>query len=172
MSKPKKSVGEWLSGLLGASHKAVSENLTAEQYSQLVIDAGKFRASQEAKEDDDEANETDDEEDQDEESETPDPKNADSKNSSFEARLSALENGLVTAKNALKSEQKAHKATTTKLTETEGKLKLAEAQKGKLRQAVNPLGDEDITNQESQDTGLTKVDIEARESWKKNRSEA
>jgi len=171
MSKSKKSVGAWLSDVFGTSHKAISENLSTEQYNQLVIDAGKFRESEESKQQDDEADETDEEE-------TTDSEQTDPKNSSFESRLKALETGLVAAQNALKAEKKVSKGLTTKLseaeiklTETQTKLATSEEQKTKLRQAVNPLGDEDLTNKEDSTAGLTQADIEARKSYKANRSE-
>lgn len=170
MSKSKKTVVEWLSGLLGASHKTISENLTAEEYNQLVLDAGKFRASEEAKQDDDDANEPDDDDD---DIITPDPVDA-----TFEARITALESGFATAKNALKVEKRANKdlsiklsAAESKVTETENKLAASEEQKKKLRNAVNPLGEQDISNQDGGNVGLTQADIDARASFKANRSE-
>ncbi|WP_254562135.1 hypothetical protein [Dyadobacter diqingensis] len=167
MSKPKKSVVTWLSDAFGISHKIISESLSAEQYAKFLEEAGAVQSSVES----DETDEDDEDEDLEDENETPDPKNADPKGSTVEARLSALEKGLATAKNALKSEAKAHKATTAKLTETEQKLKLAEDQKGKLRQAVNPLADEDATTSAKDGEFLTQADIDARESYNRRKAE-
>lgn len=166
MSKPKKGIGAWLSDIFGDSHKAISENLSTEQYNQFVKSAEKLQPADSDETDDDDADEDDDDDDK----QDADPKNKDPKNTDFESRLKSLEDGLKLSQAALKSEKKTVKALTTKLTEAESKVTASEDKNKKLRQAINPLGDEDLANSESQN-GLTKVDIEARESYKKNRSE-
>lgn len=170
MVKPKKSVVTWLGEIFGASHNVVSESLTAEEYNQLVIDAGKYRDSEEAKNKDDEADEEEESEEETEE-ETSDPKNSDGKANTVEARLNKLEATLKSSQTALKAEQKTNKSLNSKVTELEGKLKVSEEQKTKLRNSVNQLGDEDVTNSAGVEEHLTQADIEARASWNRENSD-
>ncbi|GLU54451.1 hypothetical protein Dfri01_39120 [Dyadobacter frigoris] len=175
MSKNKKGIGAWLSDVFGTSHKSISENLSTEDYNNFVKEAELIRAS--SKTDDDEDSDDDDDEDPVDKKETVDPKNTESKkkdpkNLSMEERIKALESGFDAAQALLKDEQKKSKGLSEKLVEANDKLSASEKQKNKLRNSVNPLADEDITNKDGQNTGLTKVDIEARESYKKNHSEA
>jgi chromosome segregation ATPase len=167
MNKPKGGVRGWIESVFGTSHKAISENLSAEDYNSFVADAEKLQAT----------DETDDEDSEEQDESDPDPQNIDPQNKSIEDRISALEKGLATANAALKAEKKVSKdlqskltAAETKLTETQTKLSVSEAQKKKLRDAVNPLG-EDLSDDNPKDEYLTKADIDARESYKKNRSE-
>lgn len=175
MSKNKKGIREWLSDAFGLSHKSISENLSTEDYNNFVKEAEKIRAS--SKTDDDEDSDDDEDEDTDDEENGADPKNAepkkkvDPKNLSLEERIKALESGFDASQALLKDEQKKSKDLSDKLVEANDKLKSSTKKNKELRNAVNPLADEDLVNKDPQNTGLTQVDIEARESWKKNRSE-
>lgn len=161
MSKPKRTVGQWLNDVFGLSHKSISENLSTEQYNQFVAEASKLQSA-------DDSEEEESEEESEEEQETGEGKKAE--NASLESRVQALESSLKATQANLKAETKAKNNALKQLEETQGKLQQSEDQKKKLRDAVNPLGDEDITNSESQ-PHLTNADIEARKSYKQNRSE-
>lgn len=161
MSKPKRSVGQWLNDVFGGSHKSISESLSAEQYNQFVAEASKLQSADGSEEEESEDSEE-------EESETGEGKKAENVN--LESRVQALETSLKANQAALKAETKAKNVALKQLEETQGKLQQSEEQKKKLRDAVNPLGDEDITDSDSQ-PHLTNADIEARKSYKKNRSE-
>lgn len=108
-----------------------------------------------------------------------DPKNSDPagpgpKDTDLQAQVQALTTKLEVANTALADEKKAHEATSSLLTAAEAAKSAAEANSKKLRQAVNPLSDEDLTNKDPQQqtAGLTKTDIEAREAYKKRHSQA
>lgn len=176
MSKNKKGIGAWLSDVFGLSHKSISENLSTEDYNNFVKEAELIRAASKTDDDDSSDDDDDDDDEQGDEDKKADPKNidpkkADPKSLSLEERIKALESGFDASQALLKDEQKKSQGLSEKLVEANDKLKAAEKQKKQLRNAVNPLADEDLINKDPQNTGLTKVDIEARESYKKNRSE-
>lgn len=177
MSKNKKSIGAWLSDVFGTSHKTISESLSIDDYNKFVKEAELIRAASKTDDDDDSSDDDDDnDDDQDDEGKGADPKNidpkkVDPKSLSLEDRIKALESGFDASQALLKDEQKKSQGLSEKLVEANDKLKAAEKEKKKLRNSVNPLGDDDIVNNDSKNEGLTKVDIEARESWKRNRSE-
>lgn len=148
MSKPKKGIVAWLSDVFGSSHKAISENLSAEQYNEFLKQAEKLQP-----------------EESEQEEEKPEPKNLES-----DQRISELESQLGVAQSELKKEKGVSAAAIGEKNKLQQKLEEAEAKNKKLRQAVNPLGEEDISNQETNNNGLTQSDIAAREVWK-NRSE-
>lgn len=175
MSKNKKGIGAWLSDVFGLSHKSISENLSTEDYNNFVKEAELIRAASKT-DDDDSSDDDDDDDDQGDEDKKADPKNidpkkVDPKSLSLEDRIKALESGFDASQALLKDEKKKSQGLSEKLVEANDKLKAAEKEKKKLRNSVNPLGDDDIVNNDSKNEGLTKVDIEARESWKRNRSE-
>ncbi|WP_149242590.1 hypothetical protein [Dyadobacter sp. 32] len=161
MSKPKTSIGDWLSRTFGSSYKTISEKLSAEEHDAFVKDAEKLQS------DGDEGDESDDDGD---ESTDPDPKSSEKGKGAdtIEARLTALETSYAASQKALKAEQKTNKTLNSKVTELEGKLKVSEEQKAKLRNSVNQLGDEDVTNSAGEEEYLTQADIDARASF--NRS--
>jgi len=180
MSKNKKSIGAWLSDVFGTSHKTISESLSIDDYNKFVKEAELIRAA--SKTDDDEDSDDDDDDDDDDagdqggDDKGADPKNTDlkkvdPKNLSMEERIKALESGFDAAQALLKDEQKKSQGLSEKLVEANDKLKSAAKKNKELRNSVNPLGDEDLINKDPENKGLTKVDIEARESYKKNRSE-
>ncbi|WP_439555059.1 hypothetical protein [Dyadobacter sp.] len=179
MSKPRLSIGAWLDQVFGKTHKDLSETLSTEQYNDFVKGATSIRG----------AVDTEEEETQDTAGDGQEVKGskeaAESKtevlDTDLSAKVLALTNQLSEAQSALTTEKEAHAATAGKLTEAENslketttKLEASELQKQKLRDAVNPLGDEDLSNKEGTgaDAGLTKTDLEAREAHKRNRSEA
>ncbi|MCE6987489.1 hypothetical protein [Dyadobacter sp. CY323] len=163
MSKKTKSVTAWLSEKFGISHKAISESLSAEQYSQFVGEAEKVAA-------DDLTGEGAEDSEAEKQLENKDADATAIK--ALEGKVTNLEAQLTAANTALEGEKKAHESTSAKLVETEGKLTASEAQKEKLRQAVNPLSDEDLVNKGSENNGLTQADIQAREAYKKNNPKA
>lgn len=149
MSKNRKSIGQWLSETFGSSHKAISEKLTAEEYSQFTAEAGALQPDQE-----DESNEPADEEKQ------PLKQDAGSGEPTLEQRVAALEASLTAEKQKGTDLQ-------AKLDATQKKLQQSEEQKAKLRQAVNPLGAKDAVDTEDTDEPfLTAADQEARQAWK------
>lgn len=164
MSKPKTSIGDWLSRTFGSSYKTISEKLSAEEHDAFVKDAEKLQS------DDDEGDDGDESDDDGDESTDPDPKSSEKGKGAdtIEARLIALETSYAASQKALKAEQKTNKTLNSKVTELEGKLKVSEEQKAKLRNAVNPLGEEDVTNSAGEEEYLTQADIDARASF--NRS--
>lgn len=178
MSKPTKSAKQWLGDAFKNSLKAISEALSTDQYNKFVQDAEALQP--EESEETEEADETETGTETQEEAETgEDPKNADPAkgaptSADLQAQVTALSARLDVANAALQTEKKAHEGTTTKLTEAQNALSAATANYKKLRQAVNPMSDEDLANKETDNSkaGLTKADIEAREEFKKNRSEA
>lgn len=170
MSKPKTSIGDWLSRTFGSSYKTISEKLSAEEHDAFVKDAEKLQSDESFDSAQDDGDESDDDGD---ESTDPDPKSSEKGKGAdtIEARLTALETSYAASQKALKAEQKTNKTLNSKVTELEGKLKVSEEQKAKLRNAVNPLGDEDVTNTDAEAAHLTKADIEARENFKKRSNE-
>ena len=146
MNKPKKGIVAWLSDVFGSSHKAISENLSAEQYNEFLKQAEKLQPEELEKE-------------------KTDPKNLES-----DQRISELEIQLGVAQSELEKEKGISATAIGEQNKLQQKLEEAEAKNKKLRQAVNPLGEEDISNQETNNNGLTQSDIAAREVWK-NRSE-
>lgn len=169
MSKPKTSIGSWLSRTFGSSYKTISEKLTAEEHAEFVKDAEKLQPEEEGEE---EEGESEEEDETDEESTDPTPKSTDKGANTIEARLTALETNLKNSEAKLKAEQKTNSTLTSKVTELESKLKASEAQNKKLRNSVNPLGDEDLTNSEGEESHLTQADIDARESFKQRQAQA
>jgi len=176
MSKNKKSIGAWLSDVFGTSHKTISESLSIDDYNKFVKEAELIRAASKTDDEEDSDDDDDDAGDQDDEGKGADPKNTepkkvDPKSLSMEDRIKALESGFDAAQALLKDEQKKSQGLSEKLVEANDKLKSAAKKNKELRNSVNPLGDEDLINKDPENKGLTKVDIEARESYKKNRSE-
>lgn len=173
MSKPKTSIGNWLSRTFGSSYKTISEKLTAEEHAEFVKDAEKLQTDDESDDDEDESDDDETEDTADEDT-TADPAPTSAEKGkgapTIEARLSALETSYAASQKNLKAEQKTNKSLTSKVTELEGKLQASEEQKKKLRNAVNPLGDEDVTNSAGEEEHLTQADIDARASF--NRSKA
>jgi hypothetical protein len=171
MSKPKMTVAQWLGDKFKNSFKTLSETLSTEQFNEFVQEAGALQP--------DNAEETG-EGNQGEGAEgSQDPKNAapagpGPESTDLQAQVQALTTKLEVANTALASEKKAHEATTAQLTAANAAKSAAEATSNKLRQAVNPLGNEDLVNQdpEKRNQGLTKTDIEAREAYKKRHSKA
>lgn len=158
MSKKTKSITAWLSEKFGASHNAISEFLPAEQYSQFVGEAEQLAGADlggDGAEDTETGNQ---------------PENTAldaTAIKSLEGKVTNLEGQLAAVNTALDGEKKAHQTTSATLAETQGKLTAAEAQKDKLRQAVNPLADEDLVNKESDNKGITPTDSEARAAFKR-----
>lgn len=167
MSKFKTTVDAWLQKVFGDSLKPISENLTAEQYSQVVQGAESFLNSEgdgQSGEDPEGA----------EDPKNEDPANTEPSNADLQAQVSALAGQLETANTALANEKKAHEATSTLLTAANAAKSAAEDTVKQLRQAVNPLGNEDLSNQntEKQAGGVTKTDIAAREAFKNSHPQA
>lgn len=164
MSKLKQTVDGWLQSVFGGSLKPISESLTTEQYNQVVKDAETFLNAQ--------GGET-------EPGGTEDPKNEDPGNTGpsdteLQNQVNSLTSQLDTANADLAAEKKTHGETFAKLTAVQTALSAALENNKKLRDAVNPLGDEDLSNKDTNNStaNLTKADIEAREEYKKNRSQA
>ncbi|WP_031527008.1 hypothetical protein [Dyadobacter crusticola] len=178
MSKPKKSAAQWLGDAFKNSFKAISETLSTEQFNQFVQDAEALQP--EDSEETEETEETGSGTETQQETESGDPQNADPSNSGptntdLQAQVKALTTRLEAADAALDSEKKAHEGTTAKLTVAQSALSASEAKYSKLRQAVNPMADEDLSNKETnekQNAGMTKTDIEAREAYKRNNPQA
>lgn len=170
MSKPTIGITAWLNNFFGGSHKAISEALPTEQYNAFVSEAEKLMQSQggtpeQKTEESPEPKNT---------GATPEPGNTEPTSTDLQAKITALETKLGVANTALEDEKKAHSATSAQLTEAKNALTASEDKNKQLRQSVNPVGDEDLVNKETgnSNAGLTKADIEAREEFKKNRSEA
>lgn len=147
MSSNRKTIGQWLTEKFSGSHKAISEKLSAEEYSAFTAEAGALQPAQE-----EEGSEAADDED-------PKP-DAGTGEITLEQRVAALEA-------SLNAEKKKGTQLQAKLNETENKLQQAETQKAKLRQAVNPLGAKDAADADASDEPyLTAADQEARQAWK------
>jgi hypothetical protein len=148
MSKNRKSISQWLSDTFGSSHKAISEKLSAEEYSAFTLEAGALQPVQE---------EEDSHEDPDP---SPAPAAGGHEELTLEQRFTALEASLTAEKQKGTQLQ-------AKLTETESKLQAAVEQNAQLRQAVNPLGSKDAADVDASDEDfLTAADQEARRAWK------
>ncbi|WP_342086093.1 hypothetical protein [Dyadobacter sp. OTU695] len=171
MSKPTIGITAWLNNFFGGSHKAISEALPTEQYNAFVSEAEKLMQAQGA---DPEQKKEDGSPEPTNSDATPEPKNTEPTSTDLQARITALETKLGEANTALEGEKKAHSATSAQLTEAKSALTASEDKNKQLRQAVNPVGDEDLVNKETgnSNTGLTKADIEAREEYKRNRTQA
>lgn len=171
MSKPTIGITAWLNNFFGGSHKAISEALPTEQYNAFVSEAEKLMQSQglspEQKQEGGTPEPTGT-------GATPDPSNTEPTATDLQAKITALETKLGESNTALENEKKAHSATSVQLTEAKNALTASEDKNKQLRQSVNPVGDEDLVNKESgnSNAGLTRADIEAREEFKKNRSQA
>jgi len=150
MSKKAISIGAWLGEFFGTSHKAISESLSTEDYNQFVSEAEALAQSDQA-----EALAA-----------------ANLKNTDLEGQMQTLQQKLTDTQTAFNAEKKTHEETSAKLADAQTKLTVAEDNNKKLRDAVNPLGDEDLTNNQGENSHLTKTDIEAREAFKKNRPQA
>jgi hypothetical protein len=163
MANKKKTIGEWIDSVFGKSYKTISEKLSVEEHDHFIQDVTQLQAQVLAQEGDDaEASEENKETESagTEASDTETGSNS-AANASFEQRLSALEA-------TLKKEQIAKAELQTKLTQTEAQLKTAQDANKKLRDSVNPLGDQDAANASQEEKHLTKTDIEARAAWKAN----
>lgn len=171
MSKPTIGITAWLNNFFGGSHKAISEALPTEQYNAFVSEAEKLMQSQGATPEPTSGGATPEPTNT---GASPEPSNTEPTAANLQAKVTALETKLGEANTALENEKKAHSATSVQLTEAKNALTASEDKNKQLRQSVNPVGDEDLVNKESgnPNAGLTKADIEAREEFKKNRSEA
>ena len=165
------SAAQWLADRFKNSFKTLSETLNTEQFNEFVQEA---RALQ--PEDSADGGESD----QGAGSEGgQDPQNADpaapgAKDTDLQAQVQALTTKLEVANTALANEKKAHEATAAQLTAANAAKSAAETTSQKLRQAVHPMADEDLTNKDpqKQSAKLTKTDIEAREAYKKRHPKA
>lgn len=170
MSKLKTTVTDWLNSVFGGdSLKQISESLTAEQYSQVVQGAENFLNS-----DGNQEGEGGEDPDGAEDPKNEDPGNTDPSDADLQAQVSALTSQLETANADLAAEKKTHGETSAKLTAAQTALSAALDNNKKLRSAVNPVSDEDLSNKntEKQTGGLTKTDIAAREAFKNSHPQA
>jgi uncharacterized coiled-coil protein SlyX len=152
MSKNRKSISQWLSDTFGNSHKAISEKLSAEEYSAFTAEAGALQPEQE-EEGDGPAGD-------------PDPQAATGQTSepTLEQRIAALEASLT-------AEKQKGTGLQAKLDAAQKKLQQSEEQKAQLRQAVNPLGSKDAADVDAaEDQFLTAADQEARKAWTESQS--
>lgn len=172
MSKPKKSATQWLGDAFKNSFKALSEALSPEQFDQFVQDAGALQP--EDSEETEESEETETGTETGEDPQNADPASGGPTDADLKAQVASLTTKLENSTTALNAEKKAHEGTAAKLADAQNALSASQAKYSKLRQAVNPMADEDLTNKENDNStaSLTKADIEAREEFKKNRSEA
>lgn len=174
MANKKKTIGEWVDSVFGKSYKTISEKLSVEEHDHFIQEATELQAQVMAQEG--EESEEDSEKEESEKTEasngapgTPKQDSTEGGNNSatdmsIEQRLSALEA-------SLKKEQTAKAELQTKLTQTETQLKASQQTNKKLRQSVNPLGEQDAAQGEQADQFLTKTDIEAREARKANQED-
>lgn len=168
MSKLKTTASAWLSKVFGDSLKPISESLTAEQYSQVVQGAENFLNSE-----GDEQGDGGEDPDGAEDPKNEDPGSTDPSDTDLQAQVTALTSQLDTV-NADLAAEKTHAETSAKLTAAQTALSAALDNNKKLRSAVNPVSDEDLSNKtaEKQTSGLTKTDIAAREAYKKRHPKA
>lgn len=148
MAKLPQSVANIVAALFPKSQKQISEKLATEEFNQFSADAQEI---QERLDSQAESNGT----------LSADLTDTKTKLGTAEARITELEGQLTTAQSAQTTAEQNATDLQTKLTASENEVT-------KLKQAVNPLAEEDASNQSSSDEVLTDTDIAARAAFSKN----
>lgn len=141
MAKLPQPVANIIAALFPKSQKQISEKLATDDFNQFSADAQEIQDRLESQA---ESNGT----------LSADLTDTKTKLGTAEARITELEGQLTTAN--------------TNATDLQTKLTASEGEVERLKQAVNPLAEEDASNQDSSDEVLTDTDIAARAAYKRN----